>query len=220
MLKIKVTIDAAAAMASLEAKERAMNDREGMHAGIAEAAANFTREHLLKKYVPRNERGDFWADVREGVSSVADASSATVSLNELGINLRYNGGEVKPGKSISSWTGELTRALAIPSRSVPIEGGRQLRPGRAGTLAFIQARGIGRETIGYLVEGEEKEITRGKNKGGKQIVPLAGGDLMFTLRSITRHRGDKGILPPESQLSDVAKQAIANFVDSYEDANP
>ena len=186
-----------------------------MHGGIAMEVLQLVRNHLDQKYVPRNQRGDFWADVRNTTTSTADDKSANVSLNELGINLRYNGGDVTPGKSISSWTGELTRTLAVPSDKVPIVDGRQIRPGRAGILHFLRARTRG-DTVGFLVEGEEKEIARGKNKGKKGTKAKEGGDLLYTLRTITRHKGDKGILPPQDKVSDAAKQATALFIDSYE----
>lgn len=41
--------------------------------------------------------------------------SATVTLSELAIALRCHGGEVTPGRSISSYAGELTKVLVIPS---------------------------------------------------------------------------------------------------------
>lgn len=218
-LKISVSIDDAGALSSIKAKRKALADKEGMHGSIAEFVSKLTREHINDNYVPRDgPRGDFWADVRDSISSTADENLATVSLSELGIVLRYHGGEVTPGKSISSFTGKPTRALAIPSASVPVSGGRQIRPGRAGLLAFIEAANQG-DTVGYLVEGQEvirKRDTKRGVKGTPYTVPKPGGDLLYTLRKITRHKGDKKILPDEADLVDVAKSAIFEFVDSFQ----
>lgn len=211
-VSIKVNINAAAPKAALARIKAVAEDSEALHAGIAEAVARVTREHLRVHYVPRDERGiDFWADVVNSVEAESDASGATVSLNELGIGLRYRGGTVTPGKSISSYTGELTRALAIPGDKTPVQQGRAIRPGRAGVLAFIRAVSRG-ETIGYLVEGQEKTITRGKNKGGTRIVPKPGGSLLYTLRTITRHRPDPNILPDEAAIFWQAQAVVISAI--------
>lgn len=219
-VSISIQIDSAAAVASLAAVEAAALDRAGLHGAIAQATQKIVRDHLTAKYLPRDgPRGDFWADVIRSTQADADQTAATVSLTELGIALRYRGGEVTPGKSRSSYTGELTRALAIPSAAVPVAGGRQIRPGRAGILAFIR-KATGGETVGFLVEGEEIIAKRGKNKGKPYVRPKAVGQLLYTLRTITRHRGDAGILPEEQALADSARAAIASFIASYESGAP
>lgn len=55
----------------------------------------------------------------------------------------------------------------------------------------------GGDTVGYLVEGEEKVITRGPNKDKKRIVPKKGGSLMYTLRTLTHHFLFAQIVDPE-----------------------
>jgi hypothetical protein len=214
-LSITIDVNGATAQAAVSAVAEALKDRQGMHGTISKSVLGIVRKHLDDKYVPRNSRGDFWADVRNSAQSSATADEATVSLTELGIALRYHGGEVTPGKSISSFTGKLTRALAVPSAEVPIRDGRQIRPGRAGVLAFIESKTAG-ETVGYLVEGVLKTAVRGKNKGQPYAVAKPGGALLYTLRTITRHRGDKGIFPTESAISDAGSAAILDFVKSFE----
>lgn len=214
-IKITVNINSAAATSTMDAIAAALADRQGLHRSIAQGVAETTRDHLDKEYVPRNKRGDFWKDVRNSVEAEAGEDEAIVTLQELGLRLRYEGGEVRPGKTISSYTGELTRALAIPSDRVPVVDGRQIRPGRAGLLAFIRSAVRG-ETVGYLVEAEEKKITRGKNKGGTRLAPKPGGSLMYTLRTITRHKADKNIIPSNERLIASASEAALYFVESFE----
>lgn len=215
-MNLSIAIDSTALKTSLEATARGLEDKAGMHGSIAQAVSVATRGHLTSNYLPRDgPRGDFWADVINSISSTADVAAASVSLNELGIRLRYDGGDVTPGKSISSYTGETTRALAIPSDKVPVAGGRQIRPGRAGILAFIRKAAAG-ETIGYLVEGQERIATRGKNKGKPYIEAKPSGSLLYTLRTITRHTGDKNILPAEAALIDAASSAVRKFIGSFE----
>lgn len=225
-VEIKVSVDAAAVIASMEAKTKALADRGKMHGSIAEMVAKLTKEHLSAQYVPNEKRGTtFWADVRDGITATATDRLATVTLNEPGIVLRYYGsgglpgGGVTPGKSISSYTGKLTRALAIPTEHVPVSGGRQVRPGRAGLLAFIESATRGGETVGFLVEAEErsrKRATKHGPIGSKYTVPKPGGNLMYVLRTITRHKGDKNILPKEQKLIDATSGAIAAHIAAYE----
>jgi hypothetical protein len=215
-LAVSIQIDTRTITASLVATEKALQDGEGMHGAIAEATGKVVKDHLTAKYLPRDgPRGDFWADVISSTESTATSEAATVTLNELGIGLRYYGGEVTPGKSISSYTGELTKALAIPSDKVPVAGGRQIRPGKAGILAFIQSRNPG-ETVGVLVEGALQKITRGVNKGKDRRIPKPGGSLLYTLRTITRHKPDPNILPSDDELTAAAVAAITRFVSSFE----
>ena len=215
-MNLSISINTAAEGASLEAMAKACDDMAGLHASIAASMDTVTRDHLTENYLPRDgPRGDFWADVIASRQSSWSESSATESLTELGIYLRYHSGDVYPGKSISSYTGELTRALAIPSKNVPVEGGRQIRPGRAGILAFIPSRGGG-ETVGVLVEGVERIALRGKNKGKPHAMAKPGGSLMYTLRTVTHHDGDPNILPPVAALMEGAEKAVQDFVFSFE----
>lgn len=217
MIKITVDVQAAAVTASLDALTKGMDNRAGLHGSMAESVANLTRAHLDEKYVPNNKRGDFWARVRNSVEAEANDSEASVTLSELGVRLRYYGGEVRPGKGVSSYTGKPTRALAVPSLAVPIVGGRQIRPGRAGILAFLR-KVTGGETVGFLVEGmEDGIVSRGPRKGSKRIVPKPGGALLYTLRTITRHPADKNILPTEAALAARATEAALDWITSHEE---
>jgi hypothetical protein len=215
-MNISVNIDTADLTASLKAQAKGLADTAGIHAAIRQGALETVRGHLREKYLPKDgPRGDFWSDVIASSEASSDQTSATVTLNELGIGLRYYGGVVTPGKSISSYTGKVTRALAIPFAAVPVAGGRQIRPGRAGILAFIRNRSQG-DTVGFLVQGELKKITRGPNKGKDRVIPKTGGELLYTLRTITRHKPDPNILPSDERLVESAKKAIFAHLDSFE----
>lgn len=220
-LSVAVTVEPAGAIAAIRSLTMAAEDRPGLHGAIAEGVARLTRTHLTENYLPRDRDGvDFWADVIRSIEATAGDAEATVTLQEIGLGLRYHGsaglpgGGVTPGKSISSHTGRPTRALAVPTGEVPAEGGRHIRPGRAGLLAFIRSR-TGGGTVGFLVEGMEKKLARGKNKGAVKIVPRPGGSLLYTLRTITRHRPDHGILPPGPALPAAAAKAVADFVAGF-----
>jgi hypothetical protein len=215
-MNLSISINTAAVEASLGSIAKACEDRQGMHSAIASSMDVVTKDHLTSNYLPKDGiRGDFWADVIASRESSFTADYAVETLSELGVHLRYHGGDVFPGKSISSWSGKPTVALAIPSVNVPVAGGRQIRPGRAGVLAFIPARGGG-ETVGVLVEGEERIALRGKNKGRPYAIPRPGGSLMYTLRTVTHHTPDPNIFPSDAALLKGAEEALRDFVFSFD----
>lgn len=215
MLKISINVEKEAAEARLAAITSGLADRAGLHASMATAVESTVKDHLTARYVPKNKHGNFWERVRDSIEVRSDENEASVSLVEIGIGLRYRGGEVRPGRNPAASgpnKGGLTKALAIPSSSVPVSAGRQLPPARMGLLAFLR-KATGGETVGFLVEGEEKKNSKGKT----YIARKPGGSLLYTLRTVTRHVGDKGILPAESELTAAAGRAARDWIGSFEE---
>lgn len=208
---VTVTIDSQEVATTLSSLRAALMDKQALHSAMAEGVAEATRQHLTAKYLPKDADGtDFWADVLRSIEATADDSSASVSLEQLGLRLRYRGGTVTPGKSISSYTGKLTRALAIPTRRVGVENGRRKPPAQSGVLAFVRG-GKGGDVIGYLFEGTQQgTITRGRNKGKPRIVE--SGTLLYTLKLRQTTIADPDILPPDDVLRTSAADAIAALI--------
>jgi hypothetical protein len=67
---------------------------------------------------------------------------------------------------------------------------------------------------GYLVEGEEVTIKRGKRKGQTRTAPKPGGKLLYTLRAWTDHQADESVLPSIIELQQAAKDAGLDYLDS------
>jgi hypothetical protein len=211
-MAISVTINIAEALNDLEAINKALLQPGAINEAMAFSVEALTIQHLTANYLPKDQNGlEFWSRVIKSVEVKFSDSEASVALTEIGIGLRYYGGEVTPGKGISSYTGVLTRALSIPTSKVGVEGGFYLRPGNAGLLAFIPKYPRG-ETVGWLFEGMQKTSTRGKRKGEQIVVPLPGGNLLYTLRTITRHKGDSKILPSEDEITRVAVEGAQKFL--------
>lgn len=212
MIDVSISIDRIDVLTRLIDR---IEEREPLLAGMATAVEQEVRDHLNEKYVPRNKRGNFWERVEKSIEVHTNPKAAEVALTETGIRLRYDGGDVYPGKNPARSgpnKGSPTKALAVPSDKVPVRRGRQLAPFQGGLLAYIQAKTAG-ETVGYLVEGEEKAIGRGPNKGKTHVVPKTGGALMYTLRTVTHHKADKGILPVDSVLLEAMKRAALDHLD-------
>ena len=217
MLELEVNIDLSG-MSRIDALVEALEDKETLHLVAAQSGAEVLKEHLRAKYVPRNKRGNFWERVHDSTEVSADSESGTITMSELGIRLRYYGGDVYPGKNKSQAgpnKGNPTKALAVPSDAVPVQNGNQISPAFAGRLAFLMNR-KGGDTIGYLVEGEERTRTRDTKKGkkgSKYTAPKKGGDLMYTLRSITRHKPDPNIIPSDEVMATAAGEAIRDYLE-------
>lgn len=207
-----ITVDfsdsASPALASLRA---GLLDTAELHQAIGFGVGAATKEHLnTAGYVGRvNALGGkstgYWKTVSESITSEASADSATVTISHRGVALRYYGGEVKP----------VTRkALSVPLHKSAHGLNASEYPG---LLAFIPAttqfgpfrKGGGQDTVGYLVRGVSKTITRGKNKGKSRVVPLprSDGEMIYVLRRRTYHTPDPNILPTEDALRAAAKDA-------------
>lgn len=221
MSTFTLTIDlrASAAAAQLDSLTLATTNMQGLHDAMAAGVELTVGEHL-RGLNSRSRNTDFYASAARGVETEADATRALVRIPKLGFALRFYGGTVTPGKSISSHTGQLTRALAIPTDRVPVvgppDGRHRQRPRDAGLLAFIPARNKD-HTIGYLVQGEEKIITRGKRKGQTRIAPKDGGALLYVLTDQADHDPDPSVLPATAILTSSAASAAVDYIESFSD---
>jgi hypothetical protein len=217
MITIKVNVDDAAS-GHLDKLQEALDDKAAINLAVVTGAEEALKENLLTNYVPRNQRGNFWERVFNSTESHSDDDSATITMSELGIRLRIYGGDVRPGVNPAASgprKGLPTKALAIPSSSVPVVDGRQLNPAAMGLLAYLS--GKGGDSTGYLVEGEEVKRTRDTAKGKKgstYVRAKSSGALLYTLRSITRHKGDDNIIN-EDEMGKGAVDALADYFDSF-----
>lgn len=205
--------------ARLDAVAAALADSAAIHEAMAAGVERIVGDHLLGLN-SRSPNTDFYASAARGIETEADGEGALVRIPKLGFALRYYGGTVTAGKGISSKTGKPTRALAIPDEDVPVvgppDGRHRMRPGEwPGLLAFLPTKST--KSTGVLVEGEEKDITRGKNKGGKRIVPKVGGKLIYVLAESITFQGDESVLPSQGALFSAAAEAAEDYLSSFND---
>lgn len=219
MITLKVKITDHGVREKLAGFQQALADKEVLHTAMAAGVETSVRAHL-RSINSRSPNSDYYSKAARSVEVEADASHALVRVPRTGMALHYYGGQVLPGKSISSFTGKPTVALAIPTDNVPRQGEENERasPREMGILAFILAFIPARNrpgSVGYLVEGEEKQITRGPRKGGRRIVPKKGGQLLFVLRSWTDHDPDESVLPSLIALQTAARDGADKHINSY-----
>lgn len=179
--------------------------KELLTALAADLRADIVR-HITTVKVPAQSAGiTWWQQAAATLRTTVTDREAVIAFTRPGIRLHYYGGEVRPRKA---------RALAIPTKDVPIKNGTRLPPRAAGLLAFIPAA-KGRETLGYLVTGRRKTITRGKRKGGTRLEPIprtAGGHLLYILRTVTRHRADPSFLPTDQRVAQLLTASAKRFL--------
>lgn len=211
-MNIEVNLDSAALRATLAQKQAALQDKTALHEAMAAGVEAEISEHLLKLN-SRSPNTGFYGKAARNTLASANDERGLVSIQQRGIALRYYGGRVLPKEQ---------KNLAIPTSNVPLAGteGRK-GPREVGPLAFIPARRGGPSvTTGYLVEGEEKTITRGPRKGGKRIVPKEGGKLMYVLRGWTDHDADPSVLPTTAVMLTAATTAVGYLLESYGNGGP
>lgn len=213
-MRVDVRIDDLGASASLRELLEVMENRAALHENMGEAVKSGVVKHI-RSLNTRSPNSSFYgraARSAEATPLQADGTGATVSIPHRGFALRFYGGRVLP-KNVKN--------LSLPTEHVPMSSGEnegRMGPRDMGMLAFIAARKGVEGTTGYLVEGVEKLITRGKRKGQMRIAPKPradGGRLMYVLRKWTDHDPDPAVLPTQQELEKLASDGAAAFVQLY-----
>jgi hypothetical protein len=203
-----VTVDFQAdeVVRGLASYQACMKDKTPLHLAMAQGVETSVRDHL-RGLNSRSPDSGFYGKAAYNTQVTAEENQGLVRVDHVGLALRFYGGRVLP-KSVKN--------LAIPTDDVPRIGSEGRKPPRdMGVLAYLPKRGMDvSATTGYLVEGEEVPITRGKNKGGKRIVPKKGGKLLYTLRAWTDHNADESVLPSLIKLQQAAKDAGEFYIES------
>ncbi len=200
---------------ALEKFRDVLADQTMLHDAIRAAAETMVKKHLAELNT-RSPNTGYYGNAARGVNSQADAEAATIIIQAAGIGLRRFGGEVKPGRNVSSKTGQPTKNIAIPTKHVPIVNQSRPSPSNFPMLAFIPNR-KGGDTTGYLVEGEQKLAKHGKRKGQYITVAKKNGEMLFVLRKRTSHKADPAVLPSDDELRAVAVQAIKDLLQTFND---
>ena len=204
MLSLSVKFDDAGAARMLVSLRGDLETRAELHRAMAVAVEESVRAHLIARSAAKSPRTGFYGKASRSVESHATADAGTVTIPHRGMALRYYGGRVVPVEM---------KNLALPTANVPIRGDERMRPGEMKNLAYIPCRRHGvNATTGYLVEGVEKTMTKGKHKGKVRLVPKPDGKLMYILRGFTDHAADPTELPPHPAMLAAAASAGGDYL--------
>lgn len=210
MLRLEVNISGAEqALAAVGRTLDAADDRAALHLAMAMGVELAVKRHLRERYAARSPRTGFYGRMAQATAGTADheAGTVTVGAGIRGAALRYFGGTVEAGKTISSITGRPTRLLAIPTKDVPVAGSTREAPRNMGLLAYLPSKKGG----GVLVEGEARTS---KRTGRTYVAPKPGGRLLYILKAATTHAADPGLLPDQSALEAAARAAAGDHIAS------
>jgi hypothetical protein len=170
---------------------------------LGRAAANELRKHFRELNAKRpnklgGKRSNFYSRVAESVQNPQTvAGGITVAISHPHIAQRLYGGTIRPRN---------VKAIAVPHHASAYGVYPRIYPG---TLAFIPLRRG--QTKGVLVEGQERTITRGKNKGGKRTVPKPGGAVIYSLHGAITQRADPSVLPTTDRMGAALTRAASIY---------
>jgi hypothetical protein len=189
-----------------------LEDRAALHDAMAGGVEALVKRHLRENYVSRSQATGFYGRMAEATFSSSDAESGTVTVGTgiRGASLRYFGGTVRAGKTISSITGKPTRLLAIPTKDVPVAGSTREVPRNMGVLKYLPSKRGG----GVLVEGV---MVTGKRSGRPRVERRTGGRLLYILKASVDHKPDRNLLPADAELGDAAAGAARMHVEGLLD---
>lgn len=170
--------------------------------------ANFLRDWFFGLDRSRSnklggKRTHFFADVARSVQNpTISGRSGGVSINQVGLALRWLGGTIRAGVGTSSRTGKPTRFLAIPARAEAYG----TTPKQMPDLRFIPRRGGG----GMLVQALQSVVSFGKK--GTRLAREVGGLVMFWLVKQVTQKPDPSVMPAEEQLLKAAVDPMEQFL--------
>jgi hypothetical protein len=200
-MNIRIQDSATPATAKLQG---ALDSREKMNAAIGTEVKKQVQTHLLGR--GRNKKGwpttNFYPRAAKSTTSSYNATSATVSINQIGVRQRYYGGTIRPVKA---------KALAIPIS--PVSYGH-VPSDFPGLFLLKTPKGA------YLVQAGQELSEAGNIVGRKR----AGGNakrrrraelnFLFALKGSVYQEPDASVLPTEADITKTALREIQRHVEA------
>ncbi len=160
----------------------------------------------------------YYADAADATDIVVNDTSATVTVSHVGVRLRWLGsdkalgGPLRPGKGISSYTGQPTKLLAIPAQRSITEA-----PSAYGNLQYVPLPGHSKIKAMLIIPAKPKSgaAKAGKRrKGGRreQKKPTVA----YWLASHTDHPANPKVMPTDDQLRKAAEQGAIDYLNGVD----
>lgn len=171
------------------------------------AAVTKTASNNILKLIKNNfatlGSGPFWEEAAASTKANVRGSVARITITQTGVRLRWLGGVVLPGKSISSKTGRPTRCLALP-----IDRKNKKEPIFFGNLTWLPImRGKVRGLLLPCETATAKRPYKDKPAGRTVCRPAKGAKPLYMLVTDTVHRPNPAVMPSEKKLTEAASQA-------------
>jgi hypothetical protein len=198
---IKITDNASPALA---AKIAAIAPNR-LNQSVAHSAVRLTKLKLLS--LPHNKRGwaptNFYKRAAASVISTVLPEGVLISIPQIGIRQRYQGGEIKPVNK---------KFLAIPVAEeaygkTPADFGDQLQ------LVAIKGKGAWLALRSFETRNTQHATrTRNKQQGPGQSTVRERLKFLFRLSSGVTQQANPDILPTDEQYREDARQAIEEAI--------
>lgn len=202
MIRVNVTIEKDTAGPALAALKEAIRP-ENLAPLFGRSVTNAVRENfdILEGARPNKlggKRTHYYSGARSSTSFVVEGDVATVGVRQVGIRLRYFGGDVEAGKNTSIATGQPTKYLTIPV--TPESYG--MRAADFPDLILVWGPrgpyGLARVTKGT--------IAKGRNSSTEQW------EILFLLVPKVTIEGDDTILPTAEKMDESVRSDFGKYI--------
>lgn len=202
--------------ARLGAARKRVADSKGLLNVAGRAGRNAAQKHLREKNRTSpnkigGKRTNYYAKAAEAVNfRLLSDDTVIVSINHVGIALRYHGTGILPGGRLRPLSGTY---LTLPA--TPEAHGRRAREFGDLEFGFAYDPELGRERPALVRDGSQPASRVAKRGGRAPAAGLPGGDTtgepVFWLVRSVKMEGDSTVLPDEQTLLD----RILNDVDEF-----
>ena len=180
---------------------------------LGAAVSRLVQDHLAMKEGQPNKSGfpsqHFYANAARSTFWTADSAGATVTISQTGFAQRCFGGTIKPGRTISKFTGRPTQYLTIPARGEA--SGK--RAGEFGNLKVLWGRN-GPYALAADEGGATRRVFQGR-EGTRPEHPVKGlerGVIVFWLVKEVTQDADPSVLPSEEEVQTTLAQTTASAI--------
>ena len=185
--------------------------------GVRRGAANLILRLVKDNFMSLGGRS-YYAEAADATDIIVNDTSATVTVSHVGVRLRWLGsdkalgGPLRPGKGISSYTGQPTKLLAIPAQRSITEA-----PSAYSNLQYVPLPGRPKIKAMLIIPAKPKSgaAKAGKRrKGGRreQKKPT----IAYWLASHTDHPANPKVMPTDDQLRKAAEQGAIDYLNSVD----
>jgi hypothetical protein len=198
----------AAQLARIREKAAEIGQADNVARVGARGVSNFLRDWFFGLDRTRSnqmggKRTHFFANVARSVQNpVVSGGVGSVSINHVGLALRWLGGTIRAGVGTSSKTGRPTKYLAVPARAEAYG----TTPKQMKDLRFVPRRAGG----GMLVQALQTAVSFGAK--GVRRVREVGGLVMFWLVKQVTQPPDPSVMPDNATLLNEAVRASESYL--------
>lgn len=197
-------------------RARAALDAQGQTA-MADAGGRAVKlllvNHFTELESERHRDGGehFYADAARAVQNPETVDGvALIAINKIGLAQRLLGGTITAGANVSSFTGELTKYIAIPAEGTDAVGHT---PADFTNLQFFKTKRGGGLKLRREVASVVGHIRSGKNKGrSRNDASILGDVVLFWLVPSVNQLADPSVLPADDEMQQAAFDTMDQFL--------